>query len=107
MLTMPGIGQLISTRASTRDRAMQMAMGTILPAAFLSGYVFPADLMPGFFRYLGQLVSATWLIDAARGRCGFIPCDCRLHAASPSGRRDRRLLAASQQSRADLPLHLP
>jgi ABC-2 type transport system permease protein len=67
VLTMLGVGLLISTRASTRDAAMQMAMGTILPAIFLSGYVFPADSMPAFFRYLGQLVPATWLIDAARG----------------------------------------
>jgi ABC-2 type transport system permease protein len=67
VLTMLGIGLLISTRASTRDGAMQMAMGTILPSVFLSGYVFPADSMPVFFGYLGQLVPATWLIDAARG----------------------------------------
>jgi ABC-2 type transport system permease protein len=67
VLTMLGIGLLISTRASTRDAAMQMAMGTILPAVFLSGYVFPAESMPDFFRYLSKLVPATWLIDAARG----------------------------------------
>jgi ABC-2 type transport system permease protein len=67
VLTMLGIGLLISTRASTRDAAMQMAMGTILPAVFLSGYVFPADSMPTFFGYLSKLVPATWLIDAARG----------------------------------------
>jgi ABC-2 type transport system permease protein len=46
---------------------MQMAMGTILPAVFLSGYVFPADSMAAFFCYLSKLVPATWLIDAARG----------------------------------------
>jgi ABC-2 type transport system permease protein len=67
VLTMLGLGLLISTRASTRDAAMQMAMGTILPSVFLSGYVFPAASMPLFFHYLGQLVPATWLIDAARG----------------------------------------
>jgi ABC-2 type transport system permease protein len=67
VLTMLGAGLLISTRASTRDAAMQMAIGTILPSVFLSGYVFPADSMPLFFHYLGQLVPATWLIDAARG----------------------------------------
>jgi ABC-2 type transport system permease protein len=67
VLTMLGIGLLISTRASTRDAAMQMAMGTILPAVFLSGYVFPVDSMPAFFAYLSKLVPATWLIDAARG----------------------------------------
>jgi ABC-2 type transport system permease protein len=67
VLTMLGTGLLISTRASTRDAAMQMAMGTILPAVFLSGYVFPADSMPAFFQYLSKLVPATWLIDASRG----------------------------------------
>src|SRR6516162_2396210 len=67
VLTMLGTGLLISTQASTRDAAVQMAMGTILPAVFLSGYVFPADSMPAFFSYLGKLVPATWLIDAARG----------------------------------------
>src|SRR5215831_4352053 len=67
VLTMLGIGLLISTRASTRDAAMQMAIGTILPAVFLSGYVFPTDSMPAFFRYLSLVVPATWLIDAARG----------------------------------------
>jgi ABC-2 type transport system permease protein len=67
VLTMLGVGLLISTQASTRDAAMQMATGTILPAVFLSGYVFPADSMPAVFRYLSDLVPATWLIDAARG----------------------------------------
>src|SRR5262249_628983 len=67
VLPMLGTGLLISTQASTRDAAMQMAIGTILPAVFLSGYVFPADSMPAFFRYLSKLVPATWLIDAARG----------------------------------------
>src|SRR5262249_27727395 len=67
VLTMLGTGLLIWTRGSTRDAAMQMAMGTILPAVFLSGYVFPADSMPLVFGYLSRLVPATWLIDAARG----------------------------------------
>jgi ABC-2 type transport system permease protein len=67
VVTMLGVGLLISTRASTRDAAVQMAMGTILPAIFLSGYVFPADSIPAFFAFLGQLVPGTWLIDASRG----------------------------------------
>src|SRR5262249_27004723 len=67
VLTMRGTGLWIATRPSPRDAPMQLALGTILPAVFLSGYVFPADSMPAFFRYLSQLVPATWLIDAARG----------------------------------------
>lgn len=67
VLTMLGLGLLISTKAETRDAAGQMAMGTILPAIFLSGYVFPLDSMPLFFRGVANFVPATWLIDAARG----------------------------------------
>src|SRR5262249_13915840 len=67
VLTMLGIGLLISTQASTPAAAMQMAIGTIRPAIFLWGSVFPADSMPAFFRYVSKLVPATWLIDAARG----------------------------------------
>jgi ABC-2 type transport system permease protein len=67
ILTMLGMGLLISTRASSRDAAQQMAMGTVLPSIFLSGYVFPVDSMPTFFQWVAQLIPTTWLIDAARG----------------------------------------
>ena len=62
-----GLGLLISTRVSTREAAGQMAMGTMMPSIFLSGYVFPLDSMPVVFWYLSQLFPTTWLIDAARG----------------------------------------
>ncbi len=67
VLTMLGLGLWISTRASTRDAAVQLTMGTILPSVFLSGYVFSTDSMPWFFGYVSKVVPATWLIDAARG----------------------------------------
>jgi ABC-2 type transport system permease protein len=67
VLAMLGLGLLISTRANTREAAMQMTMGTLLPSIFLSGYVFPLDSMPWFFRWLSQVIPTTWLIDAARG----------------------------------------
>jgi ABC-2 type transport system permease protein len=66
VLTMLGIGLWISTRASTRDAAVQLTMGTVLPSVFLSGYVFSIDSMPWLFGYVSQVVPATWLIDAAR-----------------------------------------
>src|SRR5207244_1124164 len=66
-LTMIGFGLLISTKAATRDAATQMAMGTLLPSIFLSGYVFPLDSMPEGFKIFAHFVPATWLIDAARG----------------------------------------
>lgn len=67
ILAMLSLGLWISTRASTRDAAQQLAMGTVIPSIFLSGYVFPMDSMPRFFYVVAQFVPTTWLIDAARG----------------------------------------
>jgi ABC-2 type transport system permease protein len=67
VLTMLGVGLLISTRASTRDAAIQLTVGTILPSVFLSGYIFPIDSMPALLQPVGWVVPTTWLIDAARG----------------------------------------
>jgi len=67
VLAMLALGLWVSTRASTRDAAMQVAMGTMMPSIFLSGYVFPLDSMPKFFYYVAQLIPTTWMIDAARG----------------------------------------
>jgi len=67
ILSMLGLGFWISTKAATRDAAMQLAMGTMMPSIFLSGYVFPIDSMPVFFYYVAQLFPTTWMIDAARG----------------------------------------
>jgi len=62
-----GLGLWISTRVSTREAAGQMAMGTMMPSIFLSGYVFPLDSMPRFFYWVAQIFPTTWLIDGARG----------------------------------------
>ncbi|HLW64202.1 MAG TPA: ABC transporter permease [Gemmataceae bacterium] len=67
ILTMLGIGLFISARASSREAAGQMVMGSLMPSIFLSGYVFPVDSMPWIFRQLSQVFPTTWLIDAARG----------------------------------------
>ncbi len=58
---------LISTKADTKDAAGQMAMGTIIPSIFLSGYVFPLDSMPDIFKTVAYFIPTTWLIDASRG----------------------------------------
>lgn len=67
VFSMLGLGLYISTRVDTREAAGQMAMGTMMPSIFLSGYVFPLDSMPTFFWYVAQLFPTTWMIDAARG----------------------------------------
>jgi ABC-2 type transport system permease protein len=67
LLAMIGLGLLVSTRASTREAAMQMAMGTVIPSIFLSGYVFPLDSMPAPFPWIGRTLPTTWMIEASRG----------------------------------------
>lgn len=67
VLSMLAWGLWISTKADTREAAMQTAMATVMPCIFLSGYVFPLDSMPLFFWLLAQVIPTTWLIDAARG----------------------------------------
>jgi ABC-2 type transport system permease protein len=66
-LSFLGLGLFISTQVDTREAAGQMAMGTMMPSIFLSGYVFPLDSMPRFFWYVAQVFPTTWMIDAARG----------------------------------------
>lgn len=66
-LAMLGMGLWISTRVDTRDAAMQMAMGTVIPSIFLSGYIFPIDSMPAGFHYLSLMIPTTWMVDASRG----------------------------------------
>jgi ABC-2 type transport system permease protein len=67
VLTMLAWGLWISTRVETREAAMQMAMATLMPCIFLSGYVFPLDSLPRVFRPLSYAIPTTWLIDASRG----------------------------------------
>lgn len=67
VLSMLATGLLISTRADTKEAAGQIAMGTLLPSIFLSGYVFPIDSMPTFFQWVARCFPTTWMIDASRG----------------------------------------
>jgi ABC-2 type transport system permease protein len=67
LLTVLGIGLVISTRARTQAEAFQLAMGTILPSVFLSGYIFLLSTMPTFFRGVSYLIPATYYIQILRG----------------------------------------
>jgi ABC-2 type transport system permease protein len=67
VLTCLAFGLWVSTRVNTREAAMQMAMATMMPSIFLSGYVFPLDSMPEFFWWVAQIIPTTWLVDASRG----------------------------------------
>jgi ABC-2 type transport system permease protein len=62
-----GIGLMISAKANTREEAGQQVMGSVLPAVFLSGYIFPIESMPWVLRPVASAIPTTWMIDAARG----------------------------------------
>lgn len=67
IVTMLGMGLMISTRARSQQEAMQASMGTMLPSIFLSGYIFPIDTMPYFFQWVSALIPTTYLIQIFRG----------------------------------------
>jgi ABC-2 type transport system permease protein len=61
------LGMLISTRAGSQSEAMQLAMMTMLPSIFLSGYIFPIDNMPLPFYLLSKVIPATYMMEISRG----------------------------------------
>src|SRR5438132_14007512 len=65
VLAMLGLGLWVSTKASTRDAAMQLSMGTMMPSIFLSGYVFPLDSMPVVFYFDAKTLTKISHIEAA------------------------------------------
>lgn len=67
LLTVLGLGLVISTRARTQAEAFQLAMGTILPSVFLSGYIFLIENMPPFFQIIARVIPATYYIRILRG----------------------------------------
>jgi ABC-2 type transport system permease protein len=67
LLTVLALGLLISTRAQTQAEAFQLAMGTVLPSIFLSGYIFLIENMPLFFQGVSRLIPTTYYIRILRG----------------------------------------
>ena len=67
ILTLLGIGLVISTKAQTQAEAFQLSMGTVLPSVFLSGYIFLIENMPLFFQGISRIIPATYYIRILRG----------------------------------------
>ncbi len=61
-------GLLISVLVRQQQVAMQLGMITgLLPSMLLSGFIFPVESMPKFFRYFTMLLPPRWFMAAARG----------------------------------------
>jgi ABC-2 type transport system permease protein len=67
LLTVLGLGLMISTRAKSQAEAFQLSMGTVLPSVFLSGYIFLIANMPPFFQGVSRLIPVTYYIRILRG----------------------------------------
>jgi ABC-2 type transport system permease protein len=67
LVTVLGVGLLISTKARSQAEAFQMGMGTVLPSVFLSGYIFQIENMPAVFQMISRFLPATYFIVIVRG----------------------------------------
>jgi ABC-type multidrug transport system permease subunit len=60
-------GLLISILTRSQYIAMQFAIMTgLLPVQLLSGFIFPIESMPSFFRYFTMILPARWFMVIAR-----------------------------------------
>jgi len=61
-------GLLISILTRQQQLAMQLSMITgLLPSMLLSGFIFPIESMPAFFRYFTMILAPRWFMAIARG----------------------------------------
>lgn len=67
LLTILGLGLLISTLANTQVEAMLTAMFFLLPAIFLSGFMFPLDTMPVLLQIASYAIPLRYFLVITRG----------------------------------------
>ena len=61
-----GIGLLASTIANTQQEAMLTVWMTLLPAIFLSGFLFPINNMPLLLRLFSYVIPMRYFLEALR-----------------------------------------
>lgn len=67
IVTVLGLGLLISTLARSQLEAMQMAFVVMLPSVLLSGFMFPRSEMPLVIRAATYLIPVTYFVEIVRG----------------------------------------
>ncbi|HWL92527.1 MAG TPA: ABC transporter permease [Phycisphaerae bacterium] len=67
IVTVLGLGLLISTIATTQLGALQMAFMVMLPSVLLSGFMFPRSEMPTIIYWVTFAIPATYYIEILRG----------------------------------------
>ncbi len=61
-----GIGLLASTIANTQQEAMLTVWMSLLPAIFLSGFLFPINNMPWLLRWISYAIPMRYFLEALR-----------------------------------------
>jgi len=67
LVTTLGLGLLISTVANTQQEAMLTTMFTLLPAIFLSGFMFPLAAMPTILQAASYVIPLRYFLIVTRG----------------------------------------
>lgn len=67
IVTVLGLGLLISTIATTQLEAIQLAFLIMLPSVFLSGFMFPRSEMIAPIRIIGNFLPVTYFVEIVRG----------------------------------------
>lgn len=67
MLTVIGLGLLVSLASHTRQQAQQTVMFIALPMMLLSGFIFPIESMPAALVPITYVVPLTWAVIVLRG----------------------------------------
>ena len=62
-----GLGLFVSTLANTQQEAMLTSMFFLLPAMFLSGFLFPLAGMPWYLQALSYVVPLRYFLVITRG----------------------------------------
>ena len=67
MLTVIGLGLLVSLASHTRQQAQQTILFIMLPMMLLSGFIFPIESMPAALVPVTYAMPLTWAVLLLRG----------------------------------------
>ena len=67
MLTVIGLGLLVSLASHTRQQAQQTVLFIMMPMMLLSGFIFPIESMPAALVPVSYVMPLTWAVMLLRG----------------------------------------
>jgi ABC-type multidrug transport system permease subunit len=67
LMSMLGVGLLISARSESQMQAAQVAQLVVLPSILMSGFVFSIDSMPPAMQFISKMMPLTYFLQVLRG----------------------------------------